>query len=304
MSDGLIQPAAYTFRVADFNIRIVFETMGGADSILLLPSFMPFVADDGVEDDNLLFKLTVEDRMRLSAEGVRIGCSDTGNGRIIVYDLPGGGHQYIFKNTGGDSCCLLKTNSDFSRCRCALNGDEAMRAFGLNNAIMLAFAFASCPRHTLLVHASCVVFGGRAYPFIAASGTGKSTHSSLWMQNIDGVQLLNDDNPAIRITEGGDVMVYGTPWSGKTPCYRQRKYPLGAVTRIERAPANSIVRMSALHAFAALLPACSSMKWDGPLHGMLCDTLGKIIERIPVYTMRCRPDNEAALICHKKITEN
>lgn len=139
-------------------------------------------------------------------------------------------------------------------------------------------------------------------PFIAESGTGKSTHSGLWLKNIPDTHLLNDDNPILRIVSD-TVMIYGSPWSGKTPCYRQEKYPAGAVVKISRAPVNSIERMNVVRAFAAMLPACSTMKADERLHGLLCQTIGKVISHIPVYTMHCLPDDEAAMICHRQVSK-
>lgn len=290
----------YTFNIADFYIKVEFEP-SDRNSILLLPSFRNFMVDNDSDDGRILFSLTVKKSMALLADRCESGCYDTGNGKIIVFDLPDGGHQYIFTDIYGKSCCLLTTNEDFTVCQCALSGDGQQRTFGLNNALMLVFAFAGCHHKALLLHASCVVCDGRAYPFIAMSGTGKSTHSNLWLQNVEDTELLNDDNPAVRIVDG-TVMVYGTPWSGKTPCYRRRCYPLGAITRIERSSVNNIIRMDNLHAFAALLPACSSMKCDETLHGMMCDILSMVIDHTRVYTMYCLPDNEAALVCSKEIT--
>ena len=72
----------------------------------------------------------------------RIRVFDTGNGDTIVDKIDDGGYQFIIKNIDGYSCCLLITNSTFDKCRCALNGNNSMRQFGLNNALMLAYAFA------------------------------------------------------------------------------------------------------------------------------------------------------------------
>ena len=242
---------------------------------------------------------------------------DTGNGDTIVHQLPDGGYQYIVRDIMGNDCCLLIANDKFTHCRCALNGDWTMRSFGLNNALMMTFAFAGAYHQTMLIHASatmisqerCEVRGERCeggddyvgYPFIAASGTGKSTHTSLWLKHIKGAQLLNDDNPIIRIIDGTPYL-FGSPWSGKTPCYRNRKTRLGAVTRIERAPENSIERLSPIEAFASLLPACSSMKWDEGTYRLLCDAITRIIETTPIYTLHCLPDEEAARLSYSTLT--
>lgn len=286
------------FCIGGHNVSITFAD--GNNSMELLPSFPPFAINR--PGGELLFSLTVDDTLRPSTERDLVRSFDTGNGDTLVYQLPDGGYEYIIRDIRGRDCCLLHAGARFRECRCALNGNEIMRSFGLNNALMLIYAFAGSYCDTLLIHASCVACNGWCYPFIAKSGTGKSTHSNLWLNYIEGTELVNDDNPIIRRFSDGRVMVYGSPWSGKTPCYRNVSFPLGALTRIDRAPANSIERLRPALAFASLLPACSSMKWDSAIYNNLCDTLSCIIEVTPVYTLHCLPDEEAARLCHKTIS--
>jgi hypothetical protein len=290
------------FEIAGHNICLRFSQSDTRNSLGLLPSMKPFLRGDST--DALFFTLTVDDSLRPAKERKLVRKFGTGNGDTLVYMLPDGGYQYIIRDIQNRDCCLLITNKHFTDCRCALNGDWTMRSFGLNDALMLIFAFAGSFHQTLLVHASCIMLGDTAYPFIAQSGTGKSTHSSLWMKHIEGAHLLNDDNPIIRILDDGKPYIYGSPWSGKTPCYRNLRARLGAVTRIERAPSNSIGRLHAIQAFASVLPACSSMKWDTEIYNNLCDIVTRVIETTPVYTLYCLPDEEAARVCYGEIMKD
>ena len=285
-----------TFLIAGLRVNITFCDSDKND-MSLLPSFSTFLTEDDAVDD-YFFKLTVDDSLRPAKDKQLVRKFDTGNGDTLVYQLPNGGYQYIIRDIHGRDCSLLITNERFTECRCALNGDWVMRSFGLNDALMLVFAFAGSYRQTMLIHASCIMLDGYGYPFIAQSGTGKSTHSSLWLKHIEGAELLNDDNPVIRILDDGLPYIYGSPWSGKTPCYRNRKARLGAVTRIDRAPQNSIERLAPVQAFASLLPACSSMKWASTIYRNLCDAVTRIIETTPIYTLHCLPDQEAAQVCY------
>ena len=204
------------FCIADFHVEIVFQG-DGANSLRLIPSFEPFRVNDKATQP--LFRLIVDDDLSPfpKARRERIREFDTGNGLTVVDRLDQGGYQYIIRNLDGADCCLLITNNDFSECRCALNGNYNMRCFGLNNALMLAFAFASSRQQCLLIHASLVRQEGYGYAFVAKSGTGKSTQVSMWLRHLPGCDLMNDDNPIIRIIEG-QPYIYGSPWSGKTPC--------------------------------------------------------------------------------------
>lgn len=293
----------HDYTIAEHPIRIEFLEDGRNDT-RLLPSFAPFEIEGRHEEETLFFQLTVDDTMRPESKErrERIRKFDTGNGETVVDLVDDGGYQYIIKDINGAECCLLRSDKEFRRCRCALNGNYNMRSFGLNNALMLIFAFAGSRHDTLLIHASLVRQNGYGYAFIAKSGTGKSTHVSLWLRHLPGCDLMNDDNPIVRIIDG-DAYIFGGPWSGKTPCYRNVKARLGAITRIDRAPANSIERLAPIEAFASFLPSCSSMKWDEDIFNRICNTVTKIIETTAIYTLHCLPNEEAAILCNKTISK-
>lgn len=293
----------HDYTIAEHPIRIEFLEDGRNDT-RLLPSFAPFEIEGRHEEETLFFQLTVDDTMRPEPKErrERIRKFDTGNGETVVDLVDDGGYQYIIKDINGAECCLLRSDKEFRRCRCALNGNYNMRSFGLNNALMLIFAFAGSRHDTLLIHASLVRQNGYGYAFIAKSGTGKSTHVSLWLRHLPGCDLMNDDNPIVRIIDG-EAYIFGGPWSGKTPCYRNVKARLGAITRIDRAPANSIERLAPIEAFASFLPSCSSMKWDEDIFNRICNTVTKIIETTAIYTLHCLPNEEAALLCNKTISK-
>lgn len=289
------------FIVADFNFRVIFADTT-YNNIRLVESLSGFEVEH--TDDEKLFQLTVDDTLSPipRERRKRIRRFETGNGDTIVDRIDNGGYQFIIKDINGRDCCLLETNKDFTDCKCALNGNMNMRSIGLNTALMITYAFAAANKDTLLIHASLVRCDGYGYAFIAKSGTGKSTQVSMWLRYIPGCDLMNDDNPIVRIIDGKPY-IYGGPWSGKTPCYRNTRAPLGAITRIDRAKVNSVDKLNPIEAFASLLPSCSSMKWDIDIYNCICDTITKIVETTNIYTLHCLPDKESAEICHKTIAK-
>ena len=52
------------------------------------------------------------------------------------------------------------------------------------------------------LHSVMVVKDGKAVLCLGESGTGKSTHTRLWRENIEGAHLLNDDSPILRVVDG------------------------------------------------------------------------------------------------------
>ncbi|MBR0532796.1 MAG: hypothetical protein IJJ96_09320, partial [Bacteroidales bacterium] len=180
---------------------------------------------------------------------------------------------------------------------------DSSRVFCVNNALMLMYAFRTAGLDTIEIHASCTVCEGKGFLFLGKSGTGKSTHSRLWLKNVPGAWLLNDDNPVIRIMDGVP-RVYGTPWSGKTPCYINDDYPVGAVVRINRAPHDAIHRMGLVEGFASLYSSSSGLRALKPIADGLFNTVSSVVQKVPCYMMDCLPDDEAALVCSKEVLGN
>ena len=178
---------------------------------------------------------------------------------------------------------------------------DRLDPFVLNNAAMLLYAFASTDKGVLEMHSSVVVNSGFGYMFLGKSGTGKSTHSRLWMENIPGTRLLNDDNPVIRISEDGTARVYGSPWSGKTPCYKNESAPIGGIVSLHQAPRNSISRLSLPQAYADILSSCSGLKFDSGAMDHLHETIASVVTSVQCYDLDCLPDADAARTCHRTV---
>ena len=146
-----------------------------------------------------------------------------------------------------------------------------------------------------------VTVDGKAYAFTAKSGVGKSTHTRLWREHIDGAVLLNDDSPMLRV-EDGKVWAYGSAWSGKTPCYKQEKYPLAACVRLSQAPYNKMHKLHLLKGYAALHPSCPpEFAYDERIYSHISTTLGALLKIVPCWHLECLPDADAALMSYNTI---
>lgn len=170
----------------------------------------------------------------------------------------------------------------------------------VNTSLMIQFTFATAFHSTVLLHASVTRHEGMANLFFGVSGTGKSTHSRLWHQYVPGSDLMNDDNPVIRIVDGRAV-VFGTPWSGKTLCYRNVQAPIRALVRLEQDPQNRIERLHSLQAYASVLAACSSIRWNHTVMDAIVPTVEALAMTVPCFRLRCRPDQEAVELCKNTI---
>ena len=195
-------------------------------------------------------------------------------------------------------CARMLVSADFSRALLTVASLKAVGEFSVNNSLMLLYAFRTATLNTLELHASVILNGGRGYLFLGKSGTGKSTHSSLWLKHIPGSELLNDDNPILRIGEDGVIRVFGSPWSGKTPCYRNLSAPVGGIVRLNQFPENRIRRCSLFEAYATIFPSCSGLRAIEQIGDGMHASIEKVATDIPCYVLDCLPDEGAAWLCH------
>lgn len=169
--------------------------------------------------------------------------------------------------------------------------------------LWLAYSLVGLGRRRIPVHSSAVVYQGRAVAVLGESGTGKSTHTRLWLDHIPATHRLNDDSPILAVLPDG-VWLYGSPWSGKGACFRQERYPLAALVRLEQRPENVIRRLSSIESFVALMPSCPpTLQRDEAATDLLVSTLSLVIPATPVFRLGCRPDAEAAQLCHHAVYE-
>jgi len=130
------------------------------------------------------------------------------------------------------------------------------------------------------------------------SGTGKSTHAQQWLQAFPDAKLLNDDNPVVRILDDGSARVYGSPWSGKTPCYKSADVPVQALVQLAQAPHNEIRLLRPTQAYPYILSSISGLKMEPAMMDRLYETIAALLESKPVYFLECLPNPDAAQVCY------
>ena len=292
------------FKVADH----VFCVEACDELLSQMSNYAPFEVD--VCDaccENLVFSLAVQEasapafteETRQEDEGQSIVCGRTAEG-LPVFDF-----LLLGKSTG-----VLVCEKDFKHAvlflgeKCDGAAITGMRQFALNNAIMVLYALATAGLDTALFHAACVCYKGRGYLFLGKSGTGKSTHARLWLKYIEGTELFNDDNPVVRLFEKDGrkfAVAYGSPWSGKTPCYKNVKFELGGFVLLSQAPFNKISPLKGVSAYAAIMPGISGMRWDKKIADGLHLTQNGLASNVPIWYLECLPDEEAAKLCCQTI---
>ena len=261
--------------------------------------YEPFVCED---DGDCLFTAELLDAMpdTSAKQKVTVECEGPDMPRIELYEWNGKWLMELAPVLEAPVRAYLITDKAFKKARFRVLG--SMR-FSISTVMMLMFAFATARKNTLLMHASVTMKDGKGYVFLGKSGTGKSTHSQLWINNIEGCSLLNDDNPVMRVMEDGKVHIFGSPWSGKTPCYQDVDVPVGAIVNLRQAKKNVIRRLSLVESYAAMYVSFSGYRFIKEMADGLHATNEKIVSTVPCYGLDCLPDAEAAWLCYKTVSQ-
>lgn len=150
---------------------------------------------------------------------------------------------------------------------------------------------------TLLLHGSFVIWQGRGLVFTGPSGVGKTTQARLW-NRYAGADLVNGDKVLLRIPDRAPVTAFGLPWTGSSPYGLNRKAALHAVVLLRQGQENRLRRLDAAESLPQLLPQAFLPHWDAEAVAAALDTLNRIIEQVPVWSLQCRPDAGAvAVLC-------
>lgn len=287
----------YNYIVAGFSFAV--QLPDKKDAKQLLPSFLPF-QHTGNREGELLFSLTVVPAGSNDQSGDLWEETDNDMGHLRLFKIAEGYRVEIAHKE-----CIHRMWSDrrFSAAQTCLDWNDRQVGNALSSLLRIQFAQAVIYQNAVSVHAAAVSCKGLAYLFMGKSGTGKSTHAALWMKHISGTELLNDDNPTVRLI-GDKAYAYGTPWSGKTPCYKSLGLPIGGMVRLRQALVNRFYPQEGTDAFVALYPGCSVIAQDTDLRNRLYDTLTRLVESAPVGLLDCRPDKEAAFVCHQALAGN
>ena len=266
-----------------------FAVSGRTEIFEQMKNYEPFECEGGeplfslMEDSGEVPEYT--EVYRQEEDGTHIICGRTASGNDVIE----------FKGRKKSLGCLICSKNYCEGRLIMTNGISEMM---LDSALMIQFTLATAGKGTLLFHAAVVSCEGKGYLFLGPSGTGKSTHAQLWLKHFEGTELVNDDNPVVR-----DGVVYGSPWSGKTPCYRNVSVPIGGIVRLSQAPYNEIHRLKGIQAYVDLAESVGGKVWDSRIAESLHQTENRLAQTIPMWHLECLPDEEAARLCHDTITE-
>lgn len=148
---------------------------------------------------------------------------------------------------------------------------------------------------TFLMHGAVIAVGDKAWLFTAPSGTGKTTHINLWLNNIPGSYVVNGDKPLIHI--GDECTVYGTPWAGKEGMNQNIGVKLCGIVVLNRGAENHIEKVPMTQILPVLIQQSYRPKERVELEKTL-SLLSRMGKKIPMYQLYCNMNPDAALTAY------
>ena len=142
----------------------------------------------------------------------------------------------------------------------------------------------------LLLHSSVVEINSRVLLFCGESGVGKSTQASLW-ERYKNAKILNGDRCVITEHDG---VFYGggSPWSGTSGIYHPERYPIAGIVMLRKDKTNTLEEIGA-KAFSRLYSQTTLNTWDKDFMDTISDIYVHLLEKVPVFELRCLPNKEA-----------
>ena len=155
------------------------------------------------------------------------------------------------------------------------------------------------------IHSVSILHKDHAWLFSAASGTGKSTHATLWEVLFD-TSILNGDLNLIHISESGPI-VYGLPWCGTSDTYTTKAYPLGGITLLKQASSNHLQFLDAANKHLMVMQRLISPSWTTEMLDYNLSFSDILADITPIVHLHCTREPEAAILmkeyCDKTLSQ-
>jgi hypothetical protein len=152
---------------------------------------------------------------------------------------------------------------------------------------------------SFFLHSSAVVLNNEAFVFTAPSGTGKSTHSKLWVDTFQGSTfILNDDLPILKPVRE-KMFIYGSPWAGQNHLQVNDKAEVSSICFIEQASENWVNRIDSIEALPLLMRQLYILNQDSSTPSTLLHFLDRLFQDVPMFRMGCTISKESVFLAYR-----
>ncbi len=152
-------------------------------------------------------------------------------------------------------------------------------------------------KNVLFFHSSFINYNGNGILFSAPCGTGKSTQASLW-EKYRNAQIINGDKSGVSLKDGV-VYANGVPFCGTSNICKNVTVPLKAIVLLEQSKDNSVIQLKGVKALQMLMQNIYLDMLAPDEQRMCIDLLIEIMAKVPVFHLKCTPDEQAVKALEK-----
>ena len=218
--------------------------------------------------------------------------------RGLGFYMDQGGNLYLEKRIDliDDILTKISIDSEFKSAKVELIDVESLGGLPLKDRVHSyigeAFACLALTKGRIVFHSSAISYKNEGVCFSAPSGTGKSTHSGLWMKYYgQDTEIINDDTPVIYLKDG-KPMLCGTPWSGKTALNINKEVPLKGIVFLTRSKENYIERIKGLNALKEFFGEAKVYQITR-MFNCVTEIASDILTVTPVWRLGCNISKDA-----------
>ena len=144
----------------------------------------------------------------------------------------------------------------------------------------------------LVLHASAVLYHGKAYLFTAPSGGGKSTQAEIWERALHA-QVINGDKVVLH-DNGTELIAYGSPIAGSSGIYRNICAPVAAIVQLEKGSKNTVIPLTTRERYLLLYSEAVKSEQDPDFNKALLQLAASYPQHAEYVRLSCVPDRSAA----------
>ncbi len=198
-------------------------------------------------------------------------------------------YAHILRSSSNPSSMLLSNDDWSDSVICNGNNGE------FSEELMITAVYSAlCKFQTLFLHASVIDWQGQGIAFVGQSGIGKTTQAELWHE-FEQADIINGDKAFIRVSDA-DTYIYGSPWKGSSEYCINRRVPLKGIVVLRQSNINSLRRIDVVEAVEKFVPHVFLPHWDEKCMEYALTTIDRLLNRVPIWLLECRPDKEAIKI--------
>lgn len=198
--------------------------------------------------------------------------------------------SFLFMNADD----FMIVNSDWSVGRLHVKQKENASSF-----LLQIFYAQILQKNIIQLHSSLISHQNHGIMFLGPSGIGKTTQAELW-QKYRSSLIINGDIVFVQETDSG-FLGWGTPWHGSSPYCENTSVPLKAMVVLKQSDQNSIREMTGFEKVTEVSNSVFYPQWLENGMELCLETLDHLLTSIPVYELRCRPDEDAVRLTEQAI---